>query len=392
MAYWGQALVLGPNINAPMEPKDGMPALELVRKAASLGEKDPRASARLLAALEKRYSGNAERRKANDKAYADAMREVHRRFPADPDIAMLYVESVMDLNSWGYWMRDGYPMEGTAEIVAITEEVMRGHPRHPGAPHMYIHLIDATATPERAEKAADTLLTLMPDAGHILHMLSHIYLRVGRYADAIKSNQKAVAADEAYLERKHAKGLYPVVYFPHNIHFLGGCDGRGSKPCCHRVGAQGREHSRRPDACGITANGGVSRRAVLGVSAVREMERDSPGSCPIRGQRVREAPALCARTGFCRDAAVTAGGAGAGSAARHHEGCIADHPLMSLNTARAVLAIGPEVLAGEIAAARGQSETAISHLERAVRLEDALAYTEPPEWHPPKADTWCHPA
>ena len=142
MAYWGQALVLGPNINAPMEPKDGMPALELVRKAASLGEKASRASARLLRALEKRYSGNAERRKANDKAYADAMREVHRRFPADPDIAMLYVESVMDLNSWGYWMRDGYPMEGTAEIVAITEEVMRGHPRHPGAPHMYIHLID----------------------------------------------------------------------------------------------------------------------------------------------------------------------------------------------------------------------------------------------------------
>ena len=194
MAYWGQALVLGPNINAPMEPKDEMPALELVRKAASLGEKALPRERALIAALEKRYSGNAERRKANDKAYADAMREVHRRFRADPDIAMLYVESAMDLNSWGYWMRDGYPMEGTAEIVAITEEVMRGHPTHPGALHMYIHLIEPTATPERAEKAADTLLTLMPDAGHIVHMPSHIYLRVGRYADAIKSNQKAVAA------------------------------------------------------------------------------------------------------------------------------------------------------------------------------------------------------
>ena len=220
MAYWGQALVLGPNINAPMEPKDESSALELVRKAASLSEKASPRERALIAALEKRYSGTPERRKANDKAYANAMREVHRRFPSDPDIAMLYVESVMDLNSWGYWMRDGYPVQDTAEIVAITEEVMRRHPKHPGALHMYIHLMEPTPTPERAEKAADGLLTLMPDAGHILHMPSHIYLRVGRYADAIKSNERAVAADEAYLARTQAQGLYPAMYFPHNIHFL----------------------------------------------------------------------------------------------------------------------------------------------------------------------------
>ena len=385
MAYWGQALVLGPNINAPMEPKDEMPALELVRKAASLGEKASPRERALIAALEKRYSGNAERRKANDKAYANAMREVHRRFPADPDIAMLYVESVMDLNSWGYWMRDGYPMEGTAEIVAITEEVMRGHPRHPGAPHMYIHLIEPTATPERAEKAADTLLTLMPDAGHIVHMPSHIYLRVGRYADAIKSNQKAVAADEAYLERKHAKGLYPVVYFPHNIHFLWAA-----------ATAEGQSRVAIESARKVASTVDDRTLAELPPTAVfrvvpywalarfgkwNEILQEaapSGGNAFVRGswhyarglafaatrQLQQAEQELEALRGIMRDALL-------------------DHPLMSLNTARAVLAIGPEVLAGEIAAARGQSEAAISHLERAVRLEDALAYTEPPEWQSP---------
>ncbi len=168
-------LCLGPISTRQWSRRTKCRLCELVRKAASLGAKASPRERALISALEKRYSGNAEHRKANDKAYADAMREVHRRFPADPDIAMLYVESMMDLNSWGYWMRDGYPMEGTAEIVAITEEVMHRHPRHPGALHMYIHLIEPTATPERAEKAADTLLTLMPDAGHVVHMPSHIY-------------------------------------------------------------------------------------------------------------------------------------------------------------------------------------------------------------------------
>ncbi|SFH31306.1 hypothetical protein SAMN05216299_10686 [Nitrosospira sp. Nsp14] len=385
MAYWGQALVLGPNINAPMEPKDEMSALELVRKAASLGEKASPRERALIAALEKRYSGNAERRKANDKAYADAMREVHRRFPADPDIAMLYVESTMDLNSWGYWMRDGYPMEGTAEIVSITEEVMRGHPRHPGALHMYIHLIEPTATPERAEKAADTLLTLMPDAGHIVHMPSHIYLRVGRYADAIKSNQKAVAADEAYLERKHAKGLYPVVYFPHNIHFLWAAataegQSRVAIESARKVASivDDRTLAELPPTAVFRVvpywalarfgkwNEILQEAAPSGENAfVRGSWHYARGLAFAATRQLQQAEQeLEALRGIMRDASL-------------------DHPLVSLNTARSVLAIGPEVLAGEIAAARGQSEAAISHLERAVRLEDALAYTEPPEWQSP---------
>ncbi|PTQ91624.1 hypothetical protein C8R30_13038 [Nitrosomonas nitrosa] len=220
MAYWGQALVLGPNINAMMEPNDEQEAYELVQKAKSLiAMATPREQA-LIDALEKRYTGKAEERTVNDQAYANAMRSVYQQFPNDLDIAMLYVEAVMDLRPWNYWMPDGQPYEGTKEIVAITEEVMSKNPKHPGALHMYIHLIEPTSTPERAEKAADTLLTLMPAAGHMVHMPSHIYQRVGRYADSMKSNMLAIAADEDYIAQCQAQGIYPMGYYPHNIHFL----------------------------------------------------------------------------------------------------------------------------------------------------------------------------
>ena len=220
IAYWGQALVLGPNINAMMEPNEEPHADELIQKAQSLkGRATPRERA-LIDALAKRYSGSADHRTANDAAYAEAMRAVHKQFPADLDIAMLYVESMMDLRPWGYWMPDGRPHEGTTEIVALTEDVLRRNPKHPGALHMQIHLVEATTTPERAEKAADALMPLMPAAGHMVHMASHIYQRVGRYADAMKSNQLAIAADEDYITQCRAQGLYPMAYYPHNIHFL----------------------------------------------------------------------------------------------------------------------------------------------------------------------------
>ncbi len=220
IAYWGQSLVLGPNINAVMEPNEEPHAYELIQKAQALkGRATPRERA-LIDALAKRYSGSADHRVANDKAYAEAMAAVHKQFPADLDIAMLYVESMMDLRPWGYWMPDGKAHEGTAEVVALTEDVLRRNPKHPGALHMLIHLVEATTTPERAEKAADTLMPLMPAAGHMVHMASHIYQRVGRYADAMKSNQLAIAADEDYITQCRAQGLYPMAYYPHNIHFL----------------------------------------------------------------------------------------------------------------------------------------------------------------------------
>lgn len=231
MAYWGQALVLGPNINAPMDPADEPKAYELVQKAVALEAGASEREQAYIDALARRYSGRAEDRAAGDRAYAEAMAQVVRRFPDDLDAAALYAEAVMDLRPWGYWMPDGTPYQGTREIVALLESVMQRNPKHPGALHLYIHLLEPTKEPGRAEAAADALLPLMPGAGHMVHMPSHIYQRVGRYADAVRSNELAVLADEDYITQCRAQGLYPMGYYPHNIHFLwfaATMDGRSS--------------------------------------------------------------------------------------------------------------------------------------------------------------------
>lgn len=385
MAYWGQALVLGPNINAPMDPAAEQTALELVRKAASLSaQASPRERA-LIHALEKRYSGNAEDRKANDNAYAKAMGEAHRQFPDDLDIAILYVESVMDLDSWGYWMPDGYPRNETAQIVALTESVLRRNPRHPGATHMYIHLVEPTSTPERAEKAADTLLTLMPDAGHLIHMSSHIYQRVGRYADAIKSNELAIAADKNYLAHQHAQGIYPLVYTPHNMHFLwwaATADGQSGLAI----------ESARKAAAVIDDQtlAQVPATAIFRVVPYWAYARFG------KWNEIFQEPEPQGSNGFLKGGWHYARGlafVATRQLPRAEQELSAlreilkndqlDWTLLSRNTARAVLSIAPEVLAGEIANAKGQFDVAIAHLDRAVRLDDDLVYTEPAEWQSP---------
>ncbi|MGH9332939.1 MAG: hypothetical protein ACRD21_04230, partial [Vicinamibacteria bacterium] len=220
MAFWGQALVLGPNINAVMDPANEPLAYELVQKAVALKANASAREQDYIDALAKRYTGKAEDRAAADKAYSDAMREVAKKYPEDLDAQAIYAESVMDLRPWGYWMRDGEPYEGTAEVVELIESVMERDSHHPLALHLYIHLIEPTATPEKAEVAADRLLTLMPGAGHMVHMPSHIYQRIGRYEDSAKSNEMAALADEDYITQCRAQGLYPMGYYPHNIHFL----------------------------------------------------------------------------------------------------------------------------------------------------------------------------
>ena len=313
------------------------------------------------------------------------MRVVHQRFPADPDIAMLYVESMMDLRPWGYWMRDGQPHEGTIEIVTLTEEVLRQHPAHPAALHMYIHLMEPTNTPERAEKAADTLMPLMPAAGHMIHMPSHIYQRVGRYADAMKSNQLAIAADEDYIAQCQAQGLYPMGYYPHNIHFLS-----------FAATASGQSS--------IAIESARKIASIIDDTALMEMPltavfRMAPYWALARfghWQEILDEPAPPATNAFLRGSWHYVRGLAFVATKRLPQAeqelktlrdimsdPSLDGALLSKNTPRTVLRIAPEVLAGEIDAAHGKFDSAIGHLERAVRYEDALVYTEPAEWHYP---------
>ncbi|PJR12839.1 hypothetical protein [Sinorhizobium meliloti] len=220
ICFWGEALVLGPNINATMDPDANAAALAAVAKAAALApDASPREQA-LIAALAHRYAPDAERA-VLDQAYADAMAEVAGQFPDDDDIAVLYAEALMDLSPWDYWTDGGQKPKGkTAEIISTLERVLARNPGHVGAFHLYIHAVEASTTPERAEPHADRLAKMELDTGHLVHMPSHIYYRVGRYADSLAVNRRAVATDETFFQAVAPEGLYAGGYYPHNIHFL----------------------------------------------------------------------------------------------------------------------------------------------------------------------------
>ena len=220
MAYWGMALVLGPNINMAMAPEAEPQAYELIQKAVALKKYASDKERAYIDALAVRYSGEKNPdRNALDRAYTKAMRDLHNRYPADLDATTLYAEALMDLRPWNYWTRDMQPYPETKEVIGVLESVLASNPNHPGAIHLYIHTVEL-ARPELAEAGADRLWKLVPGAGHLVHMPSHIFRRVGRYNDASKSNEDAVAADEDYIEQCRAQGVYPLAYYPHNIHFL----------------------------------------------------------------------------------------------------------------------------------------------------------------------------
>jgi hypothetical protein len=385
MAVWGQALVLGPNINAQMNKDDEPKARELAQKAVGLKAKATPREQDYIDALAKRYTGNHDDRAAADKAYAEAMGALAKKYPDDLDAATLYAESLMDLRPWNYWQRDGRPYAETNDIVALLEKVLAKNPNHPGACHYYIHAMEATKDPEKAEAAADRLRKLMPGAGHMVHMPSHIYQRVGRYGDAAASNQAAVAADEDYIAQCRAQGLYPLAYYPHNIHFLwfaASASGRSqiaidaARKTASKVSDEMLDQLPLLAAFKVVPYYALTRfgkwdemlaepapaerflfptgiwhyargLAFLGKNQVEDAEKELAALRPIAANKAL------------------------------------DFPLFSPNSAASIMAVGPEVLAGEIAARRKDFDSAILHLERAVRLEDALVYTEPSEWHYP---------
>lgn len=387
MAYWGQALVLGPNINAPMNAADEATAHELVGKAVSLSAKASPRERDYIAALAKRYTGKAEDRDAANKAFAEAMRALAKKYPSDLDAATLFAESLMDLMPWQYWSRDYKPNPGTEDVVAALERVLKANPNHPGALHYWIHLWEMP-NPQKAEKEADRLGPLVPGAGHMVHMPAHIYFRVGRFDDVIASNQKAVAADEDYISQCKAQGLYPLGYYPHNIHFIwfgASAIGRGqlalesARKMVTKMPIE--EMKKDPSLAFLQTFLMTPTYAMVRFGKWDEILKEpKPGyegaytmgiyhyaralAYTSKGQLDEAQKELESLRGYVNETALKETPAS-----------------FSQNTDYKILRIAPEVVAGEIAAKRGEFDKAVAHLQKAVNYEDALLYTEPYDWH-----------
>ena len=387
MAYWGMALVMGPNINMPMPSEAEAKAYEMLQKAISLKSNASERERAYIDALAKRYSPEEKPdRNELDRAYAEAMRQLHERYPEDLDAATLYAEALMDLRPWNYWTRDMQPYPETVEIHRILESVLARNPNHPGAIHYYIHAVEL-GRPELAEAGAERLWKLAPGAGHLVHMPSHIFRRVGRYADASKSNEDAIVADEDYITQCRAQGVYPLAYYPHNIHFL-----------WDSATMEGRSHvaikAARKSASSIPD--GAWREVPLlhqfVVAPLFAYTRFGKWDVILSEPRPpEESPFWTGVWHYARGLAFTATGKPDQAARELNslEGIAAEKSLdgfrvtFSRNGAKAILDIAVEVLAGEMAAQQGDYDKAIARLHRAVLLEDNLIYNEPPDWHVP---------
>ncbi len=387
--WWGAALVAGPNINAPMEP-DAVPvAWEALQNALSLREEGTERERALIDALAKRYSPEKlDDRSALDQAYADAMGEVAARYPDDVEIGALYAEALMDLHPWDYWQKDGSPQPWTPRILEVLEAVLARAPNHPGANHFYIHAVEASKNPERGLAAADRLGSLVPGAGHLVHMPAHIYIRTGRYHQGSEANLLAIASDHNYITQCRQQGVYPVTYHPHNHHFLWATASlEGNSALAIEAAKDTAEHSEHALMC------------KPGIGAVQQHFSTIPYYAYVRFGKWKEMLAepkpveIAYPTGvwhYGRGMAYAATGdlAAAERELESLKGIAADEELADVriwevNSVRAVLAIAENVLAGEIAFRRSRYDEAIELLESATSAESELIYGEPSDWFYP---------
>jgi len=388
MAYWGIALSLGPNINQPEDTDRGKLAYAAITKANSLKGNASAPERQYIEALAQRYAPDGKMTDALQLAYANAMREVARQNPDDPDAGALFAEAMMDLHPWGLWTLDGKPTDGTVEIVATLEGVMAKYPDHLGANHYYIHAVEASPNPERALPSAQRLPKLAPAAGHIVHMPAHIYFRTGDYESAAASNESAIKADKVYLRERNPKGIYPVMYVTHNIQFLWAADmmegnSRGAfKEARELDDAVPLDTVRQmPMAEGITPSRYFTEARFGKWDAILK-EHAPPSDLSYATGVWHYARGLAFLQKNRRDDAV--------NEKKKLDAIVAKTPtdrVVGFNSANRLLAMASATLAGEIDSAQGHHDDAIKHLKESVAIEDALNYEEPPPWYYPVRET-----
>lgn len=385
MCWWGIALAHGPNINAAMETTSVKPAFDAVTRARALAPSTSPIERALIEALAARYAATPSDRASLDSAYARAMRIVATRYGGDPTILALYAESLLDLRPWNQWTKDGRPQPGTLEVVGTLERAIAIDSTHPGACHYYIHTVEASPDPERALPCAERLPRLMPGAGHVVHMPAHLYIRTGRFADAVRINEHAMHSDQLYLEKRSPSGIYPLAYAPHNAHFLfSAASFAGMKD---KALAAARDAASRVPLDVLKQYPGFELftpapyfalvqfgdwNAMLATSAPDTALRYTTGMwLYARGRAL-------AATGKLEDAARAAAEVERISAALPR-----DQVVFAFHSAAGLLALAAHVLRGDIAEQRGDLTDAIRHYRLAILAEDALLYDEPPPWYQP---------
>lgn len=386
MCWWGFAYVLGPNYNAGMEKDNFQRAYDAVQKARSLSAGCTPKEKDLIEALTHRYSNDTTlARSPLDSSYAAAMRKVYKKYPADATVASLFAESLMDLHPWNLWNKDGTIQPWTHEIMAVLEKCLQMEPRHAGANHFYIHATEMSAHAETGVASADLLRDLVPGSGHLVHMPSHTYIRIGRYHDGVIANGKAVLIDSLYTEACHAQGVYPLAYYPHNYHFLAACAALCGESKAAMEGARATaDHAHAKllrDPAWATLqhyysipwyvevklglwndilNARSPEKDLKYPSVVwhyaKGMARLSQNNVPEAKKHLAEIKTIMADT------------------------AIKDLTIWGINSVFDLCIIASKTLEAEILAKEKNFPAAISLLKEAVAKEDALNYNEPPDW------------
>jgi tetratricopeptide (TPR) repeat protein len=384
MPWWGIANALGPNYNDEANPERMKAAFDALQKAKSLAAAAPENERAYIDALAPRYSDDPKpdvKKMACD--YAKAMGELAKKYPDDPDAATIYAESMMDIRPWGLWTLDGTPAEGTLEIIAVLESVLARFPNHIGANHYYIHAVEASPHPVWGLPSADRLGTLVPNAGHLVHMPAHIYSRVGDFKSAEASNENAAAVDIAYIQATGAKGMYPAMYYSHNLHFLAYAAMQAGKyETARRAAAQLVEnvHQRAQGMPSGMTEGFLTYQVL---AQVRFRKWQDILAAPAADSKI---PMLTTVSHFARGMALASTGklSDAETERNAFASAVARIPAdqkFGFDSAQLVLQIPADMLDAQIAEARGDRKVAIESLRKAVAVQDGLAYNEPPDWY-----------
>jgi tetratricopeptide (TPR) repeat protein len=384
MAYWGVAEALGPNYNDPADPERYRRAHDAVQKAMDLSASVSESDQAYIQAMAKRFPADSKsdlKQAAED--YRDAMRQVVSEFPDDLDAATLFAEAGMNLHPWGLWHIDGTPEAGTDEIVSTLESVMKRDPNHLGAIHYYIHAVEASANPERALAGANKLAALAPAAGHIVHMPAHVYIRTGDYEAAVKTNEQAASVDRAYIKATGAQGIYPMMYYSHNLHFIAMCGAMN-----------GNYAESRKNADLLVENVGPHVKDMPPLEGFMTI----PVAVEIRFHHWNEIlkmpqPDAAMKTAtvfwhFGRGLALAGTGKVTEAEAEYKivsdaEAATPPDVIFQMpinNKAKDIMKIAKDVLGAKIAMAKKDNSGAIVMLREAVAIQDTLKYGEPPDW------------